>query len=70
MSHAGHRSVELKDPGYELFIGAVSLLSIVNVVLLYVVEDLSLDTVLLVTRDPDGGGEVAAAMLALAEKTR
>ena len=48
MSHAGHRSVELKDPGYELFIGAVSLLSIVNVVLLYVVEDLSLDTVLLV----------------------
>lgn len=26
MSHAGHRSVELKDPGYELFIGAVSLL--------------------------------------------
>ena len=46
MSHAGHRSVELKDPGYELFIGAVSLLSIVNVVLLYVVEDLSLDTVL------------------------
>ena len=48
MSHAGHRSVELKDPGYALFIAAVSLLSIVNVVLLYVVEDLSLDTVLLV----------------------
>ena len=28
------------------------------------------DTVLLVTRDPKGGTEVAAAMLALAEKTR
>ncbi|MFN8148008.1 MAG: arginine repressor [Candidatus Nanopelagicales bacterium] len=28
------------------------------------------DTVLLVARDPDGGAEVAAAMLALAEKNR
>lgn len=28
------------------------------------------DTVLLVTRDPAGGGDVAAAMLALAEKNR
>lgn len=41
-------SLELKNPGYELFIGAVSLLSLVNLVLVYVVRDESLDTVLLV----------------------
>lgn len=39
---------ELKDIGYEIFIGAVSVLSILNLVLMYVVEDPSLDTVLLV----------------------
>jgi voltage-gated potassium channel Kch len=41
-------SFELKDPGYELFIGAVSLLSIANLVLMYAVRDPNLDTVLLV----------------------
>jgi hypothetical protein len=41
------RDVELKNPGYELFVAAVSLLSIVNLLLLYVVRDESLDTVLL-----------------------
>ena len=41
-------SLELKDPGYEMFIGAVSLLSIGNLVLTYVVRDPNLDTVLLV----------------------
>lgn len=39
---------ELKNTGYELFIGALSLLSIVNLVLLWVVnDDSSLETVLL-----------------------
>lgn len=37
---------ELKDIGYEIFIGAVSVLSILNLFLMYVVRDPSLDTVL------------------------
>jgi voltage-gated potassium channel len=37
---------ELKNTGYEIFIGILSVLSIVNVVLLYVVDDANLDTVL------------------------
>jgi Ion transport protein len=39
---------ELKSPGYEIFIGALSVLSIVNIVLLYGVNDKSLDNVLLI----------------------
>ena len=39
---------ELKSIGYEIFIGILSILSIVNLVLLYVVQDESLDTVLTV----------------------
>jgi len=39
---------ELKSVGYEIFIGILSILSIVNLVLLYVVQDKSLDTVLTV----------------------
>jgi hypothetical protein len=39
---------ELKDVGYELFVAAVSVLSLVNIVLMYVVSDENLDTVLLV----------------------
>ena len=39
---------ELKDVGYELFVAAVSILSILNLLLMYVVTDQSLDTVLLV----------------------
>jgi hypothetical protein len=39
---------ELKDVGYEIFVGAVSVLSIVNLLLTYVLEDEVLDTVLLV----------------------
>jgi Ion channel len=38
---------ELKDIGYEIFIGAVSVLTILNLVLMNVVNDPSLDTVLL-----------------------
>jgi len=37
---------ELKSPGYEIFIGALSVLSIVNLILMYVVEDPNLDTVI------------------------
>jgi voltage-gated potassium channel len=37
---------ELKDIGYEIFVAAVSVLSILNLALMYVVEDKSLDTVL------------------------
>ncbi|MGP4033331.1 ion transporter [Pseudarthrobacter sp. 1C304] len=39
---------ELKSIGYEIFIGILSILSIVNLLLLYVVQDESLDTVLMV----------------------
>jgi voltage-gated potassium channel len=39
---------ELKSIGYEIFIGILSILSIVNLGLLYVVQDESLDTVLTV----------------------
>jgi voltage-gated potassium channel len=43
-----HERHELKDIGYEIFVGAVSVLSILNLLLMYVVSDPSLDTVLLV----------------------
>src|SRR3954447_8539927 len=36
---------ELKSPGYEIFIGALSVLSIVNLILMYAMSDPSLDTV-------------------------
>lgn len=39
---------ELKSIGYEIFIGILSILSIVNIMLLYVVQEKSLDTVLTV----------------------
>lgn len=42
---SGRRS-ELQDPGYEIFIAALSVLSIVNLVLLYVLQDEALDSVL------------------------
>jgi len=42
---AGHRR-ELKSTGYEIFIGILSILSIVNLVLVYAIDDTSLDTVL------------------------
>jgi voltage-gated potassium channel len=37
---------ELRNPGYEIFIGILSILSMLNVVLLYVVADPNLDTVI------------------------
>ena len=39
---------ELKSTGYEIFIGTLSVLSIVNLVLLYAIQDDALDTVLYV----------------------
>ena len=46
MPGAGTHQRELKNTGYEIFIGILSVLSIVNLVLLYAIEDASLDTVL------------------------
>ncbi len=37
---------ELQNPGYEIFIAALSILSIVNLILLIVIQDAALDTVL------------------------
>jgi voltage-gated potassium channel len=46
MSEVESRSSELKNTGYEIFIGALSLLSIVNLVLIYAIQDHNLSTVL------------------------
>jgi len=48
MDETGTRGKELKNTGYEIFVGILSILSIVNIVLLYVVEDPNLDSVLYV----------------------
>ncbi|MET0145907.1 MAG: ion transporter [Ilumatobacteraceae bacterium] len=40
------RGTELKSTGYEIFVGVLSILSIVNIVLLYAVQDSNLDTIL------------------------
>jgi voltage-gated potassium channel len=45
---AAEEQAGLKNPGYEIFIAALSVLSIVNLILMYVVQDQQLDTVLLV----------------------
>ena len=37
---------ELKNPGYEIFVGTLSILSIFNIVLIYAVRDPNLDTVI------------------------
>jgi voltage-gated potassium channel len=42
MPAKSHRSTELKPIGYELFIGALSVLSIANLILLWVIKDESL----------------------------
>jgi len=39
---------ELKSPGYEIFIGALSVLSIANIVLLYAINDKGLSNILLI----------------------
>jgi voltage-gated potassium channel len=46
MIEAGTQRKELKNTGYEIFVGILSVLSIVNLVLLYAVDDPNLDTVL------------------------
>jgi hypothetical protein len=46
MPEAGTHQRELKNTGYEIFIGILSILSIFNLVLLYAIEDDGLDTVL------------------------
>jgi hypothetical protein len=46
MRAVGTHHKELKNAGYEIFIGLLSILSIVNLILLYAIDDKSLDTVL------------------------
>jgi hypothetical protein len=46
MDEAAPHGKELKNTGYEIFVGILSILSIVNIVLLYAVEDPNLDSVL------------------------
>jgi len=46
MTEAANVNRELKNPGYEIFIGSVSMLSIVNLVLIYAVSDENLSQVL------------------------
>jgi len=48
MTAAEGQQGELKNTGYEIFIGILSVLSIVNLVLLYLINDTGLDTVLFV----------------------
>ncbi len=48
MVQARTTSSELKKPAYEIFIGVLSILSIVNIVFLYAIEDPALDSVLYV----------------------
>jgi len=48
MTEAERQRGELKNTGYEIFIGILSVLSIVNLVLVYAINDASLDTVLFV----------------------
>lgn len=48
MANAHTQRRELKNTGYEIFIGILSVLSIVNLVLLYAINDANLDTVLFV----------------------
>src|SRR3954452_16587031 len=52
MTAASTEGKELKNTGYEIFIGALSVLSIVNVVLLYAVNDPQLNKVLWVMNMP------------------
>ena len=47
MEEAATRGKELKNTGYEIFIGILSILSIVNIVLLYAVDDQHMDAILL-----------------------
>jgi len=46
MANADGERKELKNTGYEIFIGILSILSIVNIVMKYVAEDPNLDTVI------------------------
>jgi voltage-gated potassium channel len=49
---AAHKPSGLKNPGYEIFIALLSILSIVNLVLMYLVKSESLDTVLMIMNVP------------------
>ena len=46
MTNVGGRDEELKSTGYEIFIGFLSILTILNVALIYLADDPNLDTVI------------------------
>ena len=46
MTDVRQNGTELKNTGYEIFIGILSILSIVNIVMMYVADDPNLDTVI------------------------
>src|SRR6478736_3724835 len=46
MARAQRHSKELKNTGYEIFVGILSILSILNLILLYAINDADLDTIL------------------------
>ena len=46
MAAADPHGKELKNTGYEIFVGALSVLSIVNIVLLYVADDPQLNKII------------------------
>ncbi len=48
MTDTASQDSELKNTGYEIFIGILSILSILNIVLLYAIDDSNIDTVLYV----------------------
>jgi hypothetical protein len=48
MTETATQHEELKNTGYEIFVGLLSILSIVNIGLLYVIDDPNLDTVLMI----------------------
>ncbi|MBK9739987.1 MAG: ion transporter [Actinobacteria bacterium] len=49
---AAHQPSGLKNPGYEIFIALLSILSILNLVLMYVIQDPDLDYVLMIMNAP------------------
>jgi voltage-gated potassium channel len=49
---AAHKPSGLKNPGYEIFIGALSILSILNLVMMYAFQDQALDYVLMIMNAP------------------
>jgi len=52
MAGAAHNPSGLRNPGYEIFIALLSILSILNLILMYAITDPALDSVLLIINIP------------------